>query len=197
MHLKEKMYSMDLSELGIPRPDAVPVVVDSHLDMMMVVQNYQESLNFGKALSNYLIQRNRTYDMEQTFKAGRKMLDARNEAFRQEAAEEIKAYAAKLSALLAKREAELEIETQRIKLKNEEIAEIVTYNRAAHQGKLQLVIQFTELHLGCMRDIQSYLNEIEKSSISFIQNNRHYYNLREHCERTMRILNNRLKSIVN
>ena len=197
MRLKKKMYSMDLSGLGVQCPDAVPVVVDSHLDMRMVVQEYQESLNFGKALSNYLIQRNRTHDMEKTFKAGRKMLDARNEAFRQESAEEIKAYAVKLSALLAKREAELEIETKQIKLKNEEIVEVVTYNRAANQTQQQLIRQFTELHLGCIGDIQSYLSEIEKTSLLFARNNRHYYNLREHCERTMRILNNRLKSIVN
>ena len=143
--LKEKAYSIDLSKMHPgAEPHEISVVSGNYIQQE--VREYRNSLNFGKALGNYLIEKNRTKDLAKQYAYERQKLNVRNEEFRKQQEIRINNYVERINSMVEKDRQQLVLETERIQIQGQEYIDIVKCNRLAEQERREIFNKVISLH---------------------------------------------------
>ena len=192
-------YSLRVDELlgDVPTADNFPVKVDDEISLNRVRQDYEGSLNIFEAFANYLVERNRTKDLNRQIETLETALDARNIEAKNQSKIIIDNYTERMKFFLETQRRELELEIQRIELKNAELVEGIRYERERQRSRITVLTKLLNFYLSSLEQIQKFLAETEESPELFVTKNKFRHQVKEDCRVKLKKINGLLKKIGN
>lgn len=179
-------------------PRAVPSTPKSDsFSLVDLTTEFAESINFGKALANYLIERNRTKNMRKVVEAAKDALDARNREERDRTEIIVENYRQQMSAFLDQQQEKLRLETQRMEMESKALVERAASERERHSLKVRQLTALMKMYLDHIEQMQRHMSDIESDAERFVKKNRLYFQLEEDCRAKFAYINKRLNQLQN
>lgn len=180
MRVKDS-YSLCIDELlgEMTMTDNLPAQYDAGITSNVVYGKCAESLNLIEALGNYIVERNRTKNLEKQFDAMKNALDSRNLEARHQSQIIINECAERLNNFLASERERLKIETQRIELESTAKVQQLQNDRERKSAEIQSIRKSLEYFGSILNEEQNLLDELKHSPQTFVTRNKFYYQVKE------------------
>ena len=192
----KQSYSILLDGLGVTAPSVPAMIMPvASITVPEVIDQFIDSINLGRALSTFLVERNRTKNMRKAIAAQKHELDVRNLEERNRTEIIVEEYRQRMSAFLDQQQELLRLETQKIERENQMLVEGVTMERERQSLKLKHLCALLKMYLDHIEQMQKCMADVEHDAERYVKKNRLYFRLEDDCRKKFVYINKCLKEL--